>query len=161
MARIPTEKQIPVKIKPGDFYYQNQQNQLIRMSFSDLTDKGYIDIAVLNQDNKKDLQGAKVRIYISNEDNVDQIFGLSGPGVKKESKPVIYLEGENIKLVSDKGKIEQALLGNSTVKFIIKVLDLFGKHKHPLESPPVEFLQQIEQLKKEAQELLSKGVFIS
>lgn len=158
---IPTEKEIPILLKSGDYILQNNQNQMIRMSYSNDTDKGYIDIAILNKDNKKDIQGASARIYISGEDNTDKIFGLNGKGSKKESKSVIYIEAENIKLITNKANEQQAILGNSTVEFLIEVLDLFALHSHPLESPPIAFKSQIEQLKKKAQQLLSKGIFLS
>lgn len=159
-TQAPKVKKIPIYLKPGDAISDGIINQVVRLSFSDFTDGGYIDIAVISSDAKKDIQPAFARIYISGEDNVDKIFELGGKGASKKSVPAIYIQGESIRLVDQKKKatVEQAVLGNKLMAWLDKLLTVFDLHVHPMESPSINQKQKIQQLRTELKAILSDTV---
>lgn len=158
--QTPDVKKIPIYLKPGDAISDGVVNQIIRLSFSDFTDAGYIDLAIVSSDAKKDIQPAFARIYISGEDNVDKIFELNGKGASKKSSPSIYIQGENIRFVDSKKKsnVEQAVLGNKLLTWLDKLLTVFDLHVHPMESPSINQKQKIQQLRNELKAILSETV---
>jgi hypothetical protein len=163
VKNAPQVKKIPIYLKPGDALNDGIINQVIRLSFSDFTDAGYIDLAIVSSDAKKDIQPSFARIYVSGNDNVDKMFVLSGKGALKKSVPAIYLQGENIRLVDQKkkNKVEQAVLGNQLLSIMDEFLTIFDTHVHPMESPPIASKTKIKNLKNKLKLMLSETVSLT
>ena len=158
----PIEKEIPFSPKGGDYFVSGKNNQMIRFSFSDFTDKGYIDLSVLRTESNKSVQDATGRIFISTKDDIDSIFKLKGKGTKNKESSAIYIQADNIVLVSTKDRnIESAVKGQSLIEILKEILKILKEHKHPMESPSIESLPKIVELEKKLDTILSKYISLS
>lgn len=159
----PKEDAIPFTSKSGDWIQEGKNGQLLRLSYSNFTNKGFIDLTLYRDGNNKDIQPAKVRLYMSGEDNTDKLFGLSGKGTTKESKPTLYIEAESIRIINTKNKnnVQNAVLGNELLNVLSSLIDTLIEHKHPMESPSVDTISKWKKIKQNLNKILSKGISIS
>lgn len=153
-----------VKVKPNDQIVADGVNgQTIYISISDDTEKGFIDISVGRDLEPKDAPNAKVRIYISEDDDPNTKFKLTGKGPNSKQGSCVYIEGTNIRLIGSDGKdaVNQAVLGNELYEWLTQLINSLIAHSHPMESTSVNQQSTWINLKNKLQKILSKNIGIN
>jgi len=156
----PKEKQIPVKLKPGDYIIPGVNNQLIKFSFNDDVDDkpGYIDISIYRKEDSDEEAEAKIFIGKSKLDNK---FDLDGEYKKDNDENFgILIKSKNIRIVPEdkKNNLENIVLGNTLISVLKELIEVLKTHAHPMESPPIAFLSQFEKISNDLKNILGETI---